>query len=103
MEFSRQEFWNGLPFPTPGALPDPGIEPESSASAGRFFTTAPLGNPTEYCKVTQSPRWRRMHALDSVRQTHELIYVMLMQTRVHIFESSQLKVCVYCTLELIHQ
>ena len=27
MEFSRQEYWSGLPFPTPGDLPDPGIEP----------------------------------------------------------------------------
>ena len=38
MEFSRQEYWSGLPFPTPGDLPDPGIEPESRkspASAGR--------------------------------------------------------------------
>ena len=29
MEFSRQEYWNGLPFPSPGDLPDPGIEPGS--------------------------------------------------------------------------
>ena len=29
LEFSRQEYWNGLPFPTPGNLPDPGIEPMS--------------------------------------------------------------------------
>ena len=29
MEFSRQEYWSGLPFPTPGDLPDPGIEPVS--------------------------------------------------------------------------
>ena len=39
MEVSRQESLNRLPFPTPGDLPDPGIEPESLASpAGRFFT-----------------------------------------------------------------
>ena len=31
MEFSRQEYWNGLPFPSPGYLPDPGIELRSSA------------------------------------------------------------------------
>ena len=40
MEFSRQEYWSGLPFPTPRDLPDPGIEPASLASpplAGRFF------------------------------------------------------------------
>ena len=29
MGFSRQEYWNGLPFPSPGDLPDPGIEPQS--------------------------------------------------------------------------
>ena len=43
MEFSRQESWSGLPFPSPGDLPDPGIEPAylaSSALAGRFFTTS---------------------------------------------------------------
>ena len=31
MGFSRQEHWSGLPFPSPGDLPDPGIEPESPA------------------------------------------------------------------------
>ena len=46
MEFPRQEYWSGLPFPTPGHLPNPEIEPASSLSpalAGRFFTTEPLG------------------------------------------------------------
>ena len=43
MGFSRQEYWSGLPFPTPRDLPDPGIEPMSLVSpalAGRFFTTS---------------------------------------------------------------
>ena len=39
--FSRQEYWSGLPFPTPGDLPQPGILPVSPALTGRFFTTAP--------------------------------------------------------------
>ena len=39
MEFSRQEYWSGVPFPTPGNLPDPGIEPASLALVGRFFTS----------------------------------------------------------------
>ena len=42
MEFSRKDYWSGLPFPTPGDLPDPRIEPESLASsrlAGGFLTT----------------------------------------------------------------
>ena len=46
MGFPRQEYWSGLPFPSPGDLPDPGIEPTSLASpalAGGFFTTEPPG------------------------------------------------------------
>ena len=42
MEFSRQEYWTGLPFPSPGDLPEPGIKPKSLMSpalAGRFLTT----------------------------------------------------------------
>ena len=41
LEFSRQGYWSGLPFPPPGYLPDPGIEPvslKSPALAGRIFT-----------------------------------------------------------------
>ena len=48
MGFSRQEYWNGLPFPTPGELADPGIKPTSSvapALTGRCFTTEPPGKP----------------------------------------------------------
>ena len=37
VEFSRQEYWSGLPFSSLGELPDPGIEPGSSYFAGRFF------------------------------------------------------------------
>ena len=43
MEFSRQEYWSGLPFPTPDDLLNPGIEPQSPASAGGFCTTVPPG------------------------------------------------------------
>ena len=47
MEFSRQEYWSGLPWHLPGDLSDPGIKPESLALADGFFTTEPLGKPTE--------------------------------------------------------
>ena len=40
MVFSRQKYWSGLPFPSPGDLPDPGIEPMTSALAGRFLTSS---------------------------------------------------------------
>ena len=48
MEFSRQEYWSGLPFPSPGDLSNPGIKPTSFVSlalADRFFTTLPPGKP----------------------------------------------------------
>ena len=43
LEFSRQEYWSELPFPSPGDLPDSGIKPVSLALAGGFFTTVPPG------------------------------------------------------------
>ena len=43
IDFSQQEYWSGLPFPSPGDLPDPGINPSSLASpAGRFSTTCAI-------------------------------------------------------------
>ena len=45
MGFPRQEYWRGLPFSTPGDLPDPGIKSASPALAGSLFTTVPPGKP----------------------------------------------------------
>ena len=45
MEFSRQEYWSGLPFLPLGDLLNLEIQPESPALAGRFFTTDPPGKP----------------------------------------------------------
>ena len=42
--FSRQEYWSGLPFPSPGDLPDPGIKPGSPALEADALTSEPLGN-----------------------------------------------------------
>ena len=43
MEFSRQEYWSGLPFPSPGDLPDPGIEPGSPALQADTLPSEPPG------------------------------------------------------------
>ena len=56
MQFSRYEYWSAMPLPTPGDLPDPGIEPGSLASpalTGGFFTTELPVNPhnSEYKDV----------------------------------------------------
>ena len=56
MGLSRQEHWNGLPFSSPGDLPDPGIKPTSLMSpalAGRFFTI----NATVDLKLTSLHLW----------------------------------------------
>ena len=62
--FSRQKYWSGLPFPSPGDLPDPGIEPGSPALAGGCFTIwatreAPLQlarkSSLEWCLSSQPP------------------------------------------------
>ena len=54
MGFLRQEYWRRLPFPLPGHLLDPGIEPEtpvSPALVGGFFTTAPPGKPPDLLEM----------------------------------------------------
>ena len=54
MEFSRQKYWSGLPFPLPGALSNPGIQSITSvfpALAGIFFTTEPPGKPIYVCML----------------------------------------------------
>ena len=45
IRFPRQEYWSEFPFPSPGDLPDPAIEPGSPALAIKFFTSKPPGKP----------------------------------------------------------
>ena len=45
MEFSRQEYWSGLPFPSQGDLPNPGIEPGSPILQADALLSEPLGKP----------------------------------------------------------
>ena len=54
MGFSRQEYWSGLPFPSPGDLPDPGIEPRSPALEADALTSEPPGKPWGIGKLTFS-------------------------------------------------
>ena len=61
MGFSRQEYWSGLPFPAPGDLPDPGIDPTSSVPpslAGRFLITESLEKPIAQRTCSINVGWR---------------------------------------------
>ena len=52
MRLPRQQYWRGLPFPSPGHLPDPEMEPAPPALVGGFFTTGPPGKPQQkVCEV----------------------------------------------------
>ena len=80
VDFSRQEYWSALPFPPPGDLPNPGIEPKSltfPALAGGFFTTSatrglqslescPAPRPCAPSQSSCSPRAVRCTTLDSL-------------------------------------
>ena len=57
MQFSKQDHWSMLPFPSPGGLPDPGIEHGSPILTGRFFTSEPPGKPPE-SRDHLSPVWK---------------------------------------------
>ena len=63
--FSRQAYWNGLPFPPPGDLPDPRTEHVSPALAGGFFITEPPRTPQEVMRLSQTT------------QTHTHIYTLV--------------------------
>ena len=75
MRFSRQEYWRELPFPSPGDLPNPGIEPKSLTSspalAGRFFTPSATWGAHQHplllskcCQISTSPLTERQHNLN---------------------------------------
>ena len=53
MRFSRQEYWSGLPFPSPGDLPNPGIEPRSPALQGDSFPSELQENPNIYLSTRE--------------------------------------------------
>jgi len=57
MGFYRQEYWSGLPLPSPGDLPDSGIEPTSPALAGGFLPLSHQGSPPFHLDLYNSNLW----------------------------------------------
>ena len=62
MEFSRQEYWNGLPFPAPGDLPDPGIEPGCPALRADTLPSEPPKSPKAYLSHNQLMSFKQLRA-----------------------------------------
>jgi len=78
MEFFRQEYWRGLPFPLPGNLPDPVIKPISPVSpalVGRFFTTVPSGKPFSWPREDENEAYCASQWRLGVRAQLNLIYI----------------------------
>ena len=63
MGLPRQEYWSGLPFPSPGDLPDPGIEPRSPALEADTLTSEPPGKPLLTIQAFRSDRSDFNHTL----------------------------------------
>ena len=74
--FYRQEYWSGLPFPSPKDLPDPGIELKSPALAGGFFTTLPPGKSNLLIDFCHS--WSLLQYLFSLVPEHMAILGQLL-------------------------
>ena len=64
MGFSRQDYWSGLPFPSSGDLPDPGIEPGSPAFQADALTSEPPGKPKWHCEPSEKVTWRKGEHVD---------------------------------------
>ena len=61
MGFSRQEYWSGVPFPSPGDLHNPGIKPRSPTSQADTLTSAPPGKPLNTVSQKTSYRDTELH------------------------------------------
>ena len=64
MGFSRQEYWSGLPFPSPGDFLDPRIEPRSTCIAGRFFTIWATGEAQDNQFLLSEPPKRLVFLIE---------------------------------------
>ena len=123
---SRREYWDGLPFPLPGDLPDPGIEPAALASpvlGGRFVTSVAPGKPTDindikylsflliilkglislFCEPSWSQTWRKL-PLVTIPEKRRWLFnhsVMSNSMHSHAYPTPGFPV-LHCLLEFAH-
>ena len=102
MRFSRQEYWSGLPFPSPGDLPHLGIELTSlkSALTGGLFTTSALWeNPHAYWPPAYS-LWRNVY-LKSL-PVFQLVYLLLLSCKSSLHIPDKILENIQCANILLH-
>ena len=80
MGFSRQEYWSGLPCPSPGDLPDPGIEPESPPCRQILYLLSHQGSPNKGRKWSNSSNKSR-NTKETTRIYKKISYVFLVSFR----------------------
>ena len=73
MGFSRQEYWSGLPFPSPGDLSNPGIEPLSPALQADTLTSEPPGKPQSHVQLFVTPWTVSCQASLSITNSQSLL------------------------------
>ena len=113
MEFSRQVYWSGLPFPSPGDLPNPGIEPRSltlqadalpsEPQSGNTFQCSCLGNPRDGGALVGCRLWGR--TLMQLSSSSSSIRMVQFLTRINLIliiiitQSSyftEIRICSWC-------
>ena len=79
MGFSRQEYWSGSPFPSPGDLPNPGIEPRSPALGADALTSEPPGKPSSSTDI--NPLMQLPYSMNKWPQERSVHFFSKKQTR----------------------
>ena len=82
MEFSKQEYWSGVPFPSTGDIPDPGIEPESPALQVGCYCLRHQGSPGELA-MCQSGHWGSLEESDPLLHPPVKVVVTLAAVYMH--------------------
>ena len=93
MGFSRQEYWSGLPFPSPGDLPDPGIEPRSPTLQADALTSEPPGKPLCSHEIKRHLLLGRkvITNLDRILKSRDIT----LPTKVHLVKAMVFPVVIY--------